>query len=196
MGKPSPKTTMTLNKQVIVWARGNLMKTVGKGECWDLAEEALKKAGAKTSNDLGEVKKDSDYVWGTLKDVKDVDPGDILQFRDHEVTITTYTKVTFPDGSWTEETQTETKMRGHHTAIVNSKVDRNGVILTLEQHVKPLGKVVQSKTLHTRGYTTEATANKRMKNRYTKKLDNAKVFTKTTIKVKGKIWAYKPKSKQ
>ena len=67
---------------------------------------------------------DADYRWGTpVADLKLVRPGDILQFRDHEVEITTETttRETFVDGSWDEKTATKTRTqkRGHHTAIVS-----------------------------------------------------------------------------
>src|SRR3712207_6939702 len=48
-----------------------------------LGEAALKNAGAQTSRDLGEVGEDTDYVWGDPIDLKDLQPGDILQLRNH-----------------------------------------------------------------------------------------------------------------
>ena len=42
---------------------------VGRGECWDLGEAALKQAGASTSNDFGPVGADTDYVWGDPIDI-------------------------------------------------------------------------------------------------------------------------------
>jgi hypothetical protein len=73
---------LTINQRVVQWANGQLRKQVGKGECWDLAEQTFKRAGAETS--------------------------------------------------------------------ANGKLDANGVVKTFEQHVKPLGKAVQSETLYTR----------------------------------------------
>jgi hypothetical protein len=37
------------------------------------------------SHDLGPVGDDEDYVWGQSIDIKDLEPGDILQLRDHLV---------------------------------------------------------------------------------------------------------------
>ena len=73
----------TTNQQVVNWARAQNGKQVRKGECWDLADAALRQAGAKSSADLGPMDEDADYVWGdAVSDLKDVQAGDILQFRD------------------------------------------------------------------------------------------------------------------
>jgi hypothetical protein len=188
---------LTTNQKVVQWASGQLNKQVGKGECWDLAEQALKHAGAETSVDLGPVEDDSDYVWGDEIDhVKDIEPGDILQFRDYEVTTTTETEYTFPDGSGGTEVTTETAERGHHTAIANGKLDANGVVKTFEQHVKPSGKVVQNKILYTRDVPPKETHTVvKRTNPDTKKVDTAKVTKKVTVTVSGTIWVYKPKPK-
>jgi hypothetical protein len=56
----------------------------------------------------------------------------------------------FPDGSTLTESNVAVAKRGHHTAIAVGMLDLNGALKTLEQHVKPLGDVVQNKTLQTR----------------------------------------------
>lgn len=187
---------LTTNQKVVVWAQGKLGRKVGAGECWDLGEAALKQAGAQTSNDLGPVGDDSDYIWGDEIDIKDVQPGDILQLRDHEVTTTTDTEYVFPDGSSEQKSQSVTAARGHHTAIANGKLDADGVVQTLEQHVKPLGEVVQNKRLSTRDIpdVTRKTTEKRA-NPNTKKIETAKVTTTVTVTVTGTIWVYRPKSR-
>jgi hypothetical protein len=77
-------------------ARCKLGQKIGRGECWDLGEQALKQAGAHTSNDLGPIGDDTDYIWGEpISDVKDIEIGDLLQLRDHVVITTTETKYTF-----------------------------------------------------------------------------------------------------
>ena len=63
---------LTLDQKVVVWARGKLGQKVGRGECWDLGEGALKQAGAATSNDLGPVEADTNYVWGDSVDLSKV----------------------------------------------------------------------------------------------------------------------------
>ena len=188
---------LTLNQKVVVWARGKLGKKIGRGQCWDLGENALKDAGAQTSNDLGPVGDDIDYVWGDpIKDIKDVQPGDVLQIRDHEVITTTVITWTFPDGSTIEEEDERSAKRGHHTAIVDVAPGPDGVIRTLEQHVKPKGDVVQSLQLYTRSLptvTTDGVAKKAHPG--TKKSVSAKFQKKVTVEVKGTIWPYRPKSK-
>jgi hypothetical protein len=193
MGNPK----LTVEQQVLVWAQGQVGKRIGKGECWDLAERALEHAGAQTSTDLGPVEDDTDYVWGeTVDDAKDVEPGFILQLRDHVVTTTTETRYDFPDGSWEEKTEEITVERPHHTAIAKGKLDADGALKTLEQNVKPAGKVVQNKKLYTRDVppVTTTTIEQRM-NPDTKKLQRASVTKTVTITVTGTIWIYKPQAK-
>jgi hypothetical protein len=69
--------SLTTNQKVVVWARGKLGHKIGRGECWDLGEAALKQAGASTSSDLGPLGADTDYVWGDPIDLSKVEPGDI-----------------------------------------------------------------------------------------------------------------------
>jgi hypothetical protein len=174
-------------------------KKIGKGECWDLAEQALKNAGAKTSNDLGPVEDDTDYIWGQeIADVKDVEPGYILQIRDHVVAITTVTEYTFSDGSGGIDTVPSpmSLTRPHHTAIADGKLDADGAIKTLEQNVDPAGKVLQNKKIYTRDIPPVTTKSYVTKfNPNTKKMEKAEVTTTVTVKVTGKIWVYKPISK-
>jgi hypothetical protein len=190
------KQPLTTNQKVVVWVRGNLGKRVGRGECWDLGERALKQAGAQTSNDLGPVGDDEDYIWGDSIDLKDVEPGDILQFRDHVVTTTTETAYTFSDGTDVGDTTEVSAQRGHHTAIVNGKLDADGAVKTLEQHVKPLGGVVQNKKLYTQDVPPVVTkAFEKRTNPTTKKVETVEVTKTVTITVTGTIWAYRPKPK-
>ena len=194
MSKAQP---LTPNQKVVVWARGKLGAKVGRGECWDLGEQALKQAGAQTSNDLGPVKDDSDYIWGDpIDDVKHVEVGDILQIRNHVVTTTTVIEYTFKDGSTVTEKKESTAKRGHHTAIVNGKVDANGAVRTLEQHVKPRGDIVQNMRLYTRDVPSVVTkTSERRTHPRTKRIELADVKTTVTIKVTGTIWPYRPKPK-
>jgi hypothetical protein len=190
------KSPMTLNQKVVVWAQGHLGKKVGVGECWDLGESALKQAGAQTSNDLGPVGDDSDYIWGDQIDMKDVQPGDIIQLRDHEVTTTTETEYTFSDGTSVDDTKDSVAQRGHHTAIANGKLEANGSLKTLEQHVKPLGEKVQNKKLFTRDVPPVVTKKLEKKlNPATKKMETVEVTTTVTVNVTGTTWVYRPKAK-
>jgi len=88
-----------LGPTVLNWANGQIGRQVGAGECWDLADRALKSAGAKSSADYGLTGPDDDYIWGNPVQFKDALPGDILQFRDYVMTTKTVIDVTFGDGA-------------------------------------------------------------------------------------------------
>lgn len=166
-------------------------KQIGRGECWDFAEAALKQAGAKTSADFGPVGEDTDYVWGEPIALKDVIAGDILQFRDFVVTTSTATERTFKDDSGDIETKEVTVERPHHTAIVGS-VRGAGAFQIFEQNVEPKGKVVQRHLLHTSDVPPVSTTTYKMVTG-SSKLVQVKVVTTVSISVTGKIWAYRAK---
>jgi hypothetical protein len=75
-----------LNRKVLEYARDNLGKKIGDGECATLAARALHKAEARRWS----ISRPGEYVWGKLvrtvtADTNltgDVLPGDILQFRE------------------------------------------------------------------------------------------------------------------
>lgn len=194
MGKGDSLTT---NQKVVIWAQGKLGHKIGRGQCWDLGEQALKQAGASTSNDLGPVGEDTDYVWGDpISSLSQIEPGDILQIRDHLVTIETTTEYLFKDGSKIEEKTEHTAKRGHHTAIVNGKLDSNGGVKTLEQHVKPKGDVVQNMYLYTRDVPAVVTKSiGQYKHPGTRQLERVNITKTVTITVTGTIWPYRPKPK-
>ena len=116
-------------------AAGHLVgqKVVGTGECYDLADAVLRDAGAKSAPDFGKVTKsrDQDYKWGTKIDLKDAKPGDILQFRNHQVVVSVVKKTTktYPDGhsATTIDKNSTPYKRGQHTSIVLSN-DGSGQI--------------------------------------------------------------------
>lgn len=189
-------TEQTLGQKVVIWAEGKLGKKIGDGKCWALGEEALKQAGAQTSNDLGPVGKNTDYIWGDqIDNIKDVQPGDILQIRDHLITTTTVITYKFADGSSITETQEHVATRGHHTAIVRSMPDVNGTLETYEQHVNGRD-VVQKLKLRTSsiGARTTLSVGKHQHPK-TKKLEQANISTTVTVNVTGTVWAYRPKAK-
>lgn len=118
-----------INQQVIFYAKSNSGKKVKHGECWDLAQEALKSAGAKTSDEYGKITATADYVWGTPVTLGSVRPGDIIQFKNYEVEIEY--KLSKPDGS--AYTGSVTLGAPHHTAIVEH-VGASGEIMVWEQN--------------------------------------------------------------
>jgi hypothetical protein len=187
---------LTLNQKVVVWARGKLGQKIGRGECWDLGEGALKQAGAATSNDLGPVEADTNYVWGDPVDLSKIEPGDVLQIRDHLVTTNTTIEYVFQDGSTVTERDEHTAKRGHHTAIANGTLDANGGLRTLEQHVKPRGDIVQNMYLYTRDVPAVVTKSiGQHAHPRTKHVERVSVTKTVTITVKGTIWPYHPKAK-
>jgi hypothetical protein len=84
-GDPKEPDVPELNRKVLEFARNNLGKKVGDGECATLAARALRKAEARRSS----TSRDGGYVWGKLVRTVtpgthltgDVLPGDILQLR-------------------------------------------------------------------------------------------------------------------
>lgn len=60
-----------LNEAVLNFASNNLGNQIGRGECWDLADQALRNAGAEPARG---------YTFGDRVDLDEVIPGDILQF--------------------------------------------------------------------------------------------------------------------
>jgi hypothetical protein len=181
----------TINQKVLIWARGQIGKQVGDGECWTLPDRALKRAGAQSSTTTGD---DDDYVWGDPIQLKDILPGDILQFRDFLVVKQTDTKASTPDG-WSGGGQyRDPKTRGHHTAIVDAILGPNQVRI-LEQHVKPLGPKVQAHTIPLRRETSpSATTYEDFKDEKGKVRRGAKVTRTVTFEVSGSVWAYRPKA--
>lgn len=110
-----------LNKQIIAFVKTTLHKKVGKGECWDLAAQALNKTGASW---------DKNYVFG--KEIATsgecIYPGDIIQFEGVEVE---YEK----KGTFYKEDME------HHTAIIYEVKDKGSFILA-EQNTAIHGRKV------------------------------------------------------
>jgi hypothetical protein len=131
----------TLNENVASWAFNHRGQTVGTGECFDLADQALRQSGAKSASDFCTVTRDADYIWGTPVNILAVQRGDILQFRDYGVQETAYsTVIKYPIfGGLSEIVSQDSPTllreydRPHHTAIVS--VNRGGGTLSvLEQN--------------------------------------------------------------
>ncbi|MGC2194087.1 MAG: hypothetical protein WA628_05385 [Terriglobales bacterium] len=182
-------------------AAGHLVgkKVVGSGECYDLADQVLREAGAKSAPDFQKVTKsrDQDYKWGTPINPKDAKPGDILQFRDHQIVkeVVTKTTRTYPDGHSTQSIDKSSTPyhRGQHTSVVLSN-DGGGKMTVAEQHVLDhdtgkLSGTVRKNDLYTKD-TSWKTTNTRMEG-------NVQVKEETTVNVTvtGTIHAYRPQPK-
>jgi hypothetical protein len=183
------------NQKVTIWALGRLGQRVGSGECFDLADQALRNAGANSAADLGPTGDDADYVWGDSIQLKDAMGGDILQFRDHEGTTTVVTESTFADGTVEDDTEVMTVDREHHTAIVDANLG-GGRYRIIEQNVDPVGKKVQRNLLDTRDRSPPPTTSRKfVMNPTTGKVEMATVVVTTTVEVTGTIRAYHPQPK-
>ena len=158
----SPKTG-DLGEKVVNFARGKLGQRLGSGECFDLADQALRSASAKSAADFGRVAKDADYVWGASVSPSDARPGDIIQFRDYRYDRTIETS--------TRE-DTDFQERPHHTAIVE-RMDGAGAITVLEQNA-PDGSPGKRTQLFFSDVSTTSGGKK------------------TTIKVQGSFRFYRP----
>jgi hypothetical protein len=164
---PSAPSGANLGAQVVTFAEGKSSQRVGDGECFALADQALKNAGAKSAADFGTITDEADYKWGTQVSLADVKPGDIVQFRDYEFTR----REEKEDGAWKERTE----KRPHHIAIVKS-VDGNGLLTVIEQN-SPKRSAVRKIQL---GFaSTSFTSDK----------------TTITLSPSGSVWFYRPQSK-
>ena len=122
---------------MIGFARKNIGKQVGDGECAALAAEAFKEAGAKGHGQYKDSPNDGDYVWGELVYGLEiapnlrtestpvgttVKPGDIVQFRDAKFSGKA------GGGTYTSEAS-------HHTAVVVGASKDGKTLEVLQQNV-------------------------------------------------------------
>jgi hypothetical protein len=142
----------------------------GDGECYTLVNRALRAAEAKTAADFGPVSPDADYIWGTSVALADLQPGDVIQFRDY-----TYERVTVTDDDSGTTTEEHAEDRPHHTAIVRS-VDGGGAVTVWEQNAPEGSSVRHTQLFFTSGRTTSGTRT-------------------TTISVRGTFWFYRPEAR-
>jgi hypothetical protein len=153
----------SLSDRVVSFARDKIGQGVGSGECFDLADQALRNAGAKSAADFGTVTRNADYVWGSSITLADARPGDIIQFRNYRYDRTVETA---------SGTDTDFQERPHHTAIVE-RVDEAGAITVLEQNA-PDGSPGQRSQLFFSNVSTNAAGRR------------------TTIRVQGRVRFYRP----
>lgn len=94
-----------LQREIVNFAADNIGRKVGRGECWDLADQAMRAAGAEPPKG---------YTYGNQIPLSEIQPGDILQF----------TSARFDEpGYWT--------IMGmpNHTAVVHAVGDTRTFIL-------------------------------------------------------------------
>ena len=94
-----------LNKQIIEYVKTTIGKKVDRGECWDLANQALTRIDADWNHE---------YKYGKLLNPKEdtIYPGDIIQFEG--------VQVKYKKGNTTYSESME-----HHTAIIYSIIQKD-----------------------------------------------------------------------
>jgi len=156
---------------VVAFAQQRAGQRVGDGECFALADRALRSAGAKSAADFGTVAPDADYVWGATSTVGDAKVGDIIQFRDYRYDR----EVTVEKADGSSQTRTDFQERPHHTAIVTT-VGAGGAITVIEQNA-PEGSGVHRTQL------------------FFQDRDDSSGSTTTKITVRGTFQIYRPQAR-
>jgi hypothetical protein len=168
----SPKEGQgSIAEQIVSFPRHRMGQRVGDGECFAVADRALRGAGAKSAADFGTVVPDADYVWGTSIAPSELRPGDVIQLRDYRYDREIDTSN--PDGSGT--TATDFQERPHHTAIVEH-VGNNGAVTVLEQNSPRGGPIVRNQLFFTSGTSTSGNQT-------------------TRITLQGTFWFYRPQTR-
>lgn len=116
-----PTELPAINQRIVDHVLSQKGTKVGRGECWDLAADALNTAGAKW---------DGMYKYGEVVDWKknEVVPGDIVQMANVQV-------------EHKEENMSRREFYGKHTAVVIA-VRKRGDFSLAHQNVDPVGKKV------------------------------------------------------
>ncbi|MHB2019838.1 MAG: hypothetical protein ACYCW6_23105 [Candidatus Xenobia bacterium] len=156
-------TVSPLASRILQFARAHMYQRVGDGECTTLVDAALKAAGAKGLGDFGSYGPDSNYVWGTPVKLEDVQPGDVIQFRDYQSEI----HVENSGGR-----HSKTASAPHHTAIVVSN-DGGGRLTVIHQNASP-GGGVETEQLSFGSGTFDVGGDH------------------ITVKTTGQVWFYRP----
>jgi hypothetical protein len=162
-----PKAPASIPESVVTFASQNMGQRVGDGECFALADSALRSAGAKSAASYGTIVPDADYVWGTEVSLPGLKPGDIIQFRDYR-----YRKLVVKEDDKNIDEKESSEDRPHHTAIVE-RVGADGVVTVLEQN-SPQGSAVHRTTLYFKNSESESGGQK------------------TKVTVTGAFWFYRP----
>lgn len=107
--------TTAQSSQIVQFASNNLGQRVGDGQCFALVDQALRSIGARSASDFGDITPTANYVWGREVTIDLVQAGDAIQFQNYSFQETITTRVTNPDGSSSEETETRSESRPHHS---------------------------------------------------------------------------------
>ena len=169
-GSAASAGAVSMADQIVASVRRRAGERVGNGECFTLVDRALRAAGARSAADFGPVAPAVDYVWGRTVSLSDVQPGDVIQFRNYRYDRDVVTRT----GPRTDTT-TDFQTRPHHTAIVE-RVGANGSLTVLEQNVPRRSPVLRSQLFFTNSTTRSG-------------------GTTTTIRVQGTFWFYRPQAR-
>lgn len=138
----------SLKEKIVQFCQEKLDKQVGDGDCYDLAKYALKAAGAKPQGRYPDNPGKNDYVWGQLVvsveatetdqkrqgKAKDIQPGDIIQFRD-----------TKWEGQRSTGKGRYSMALRHHTAVVSGVEDGGKVVRIYHQNYGGKKTVMEGK---------------------------------------------------
>ena len=118
---PAQDDLPPLNREIISYVETVIGQQVDRGECWDLAYQALTRIDAKW---------DGEYKYGRQLNPKrhQIYPGDLIQFRN--------VKVRYQEGN-----TIYTETMDHHTAIVYRVIDE-GVFELAHQNTGFSGRTV------------------------------------------------------
>ena len=161
---------LSMADQIVSYARRHRGIRIGNGQCFTLVDRALRGASARTAADYGTVTPDADYTWGSSVSLSDLQPGDMIQFRDYVYERT----VVIEDSSGTRTTE-DGGDRPHHTAVVET-VDGNGAVTALEQNAPEGSAVGRHQLYFTSGTRTSGNRT-------------------TTIAVRGTFWFFRPQAR-
>lgn len=173
-----------LNKKVLDFAKRKIGSRVfaviessdgkqrekGLGECWDLAFEALRNAGAKTPHDFGKT-----YKWSnTIVSLNNAKPGDIIQYDAVSIKVT----VVEDQGDQGSSSKWQTNEIGtpEHTAIIK-EIGANGYVTVVEQNMN------NRKTTRVNSY-------------YLKNTSFTTGNTTTTVVLRGQFSIFRPEAKR
>jgi hypothetical protein len=112
----------------------------GKGECWDLAFQAIKEAGGKTPWDYYRLKGEDIYIWSNsiIDKLENALPGDIIQFHYFAP------KYKIKIGSATVNISPPESIAPRHTAIIKENLGK-GAFSLYEQNAKGKKIVIESR---------------------------------------------------
>jgi hypothetical protein len=171
-------TLTTVGDRVVAYVSTLQGRQVGDGECFSLVDNALSANGLRSAAAYGEITPDADYVWGRPVSLTQVQPGDVLQFRNFRIVKRITTTQQMPGGQLARTESEDFEERDHHTAIVERNFGDS--VSIFEQNVEPEGRVVQRNRIALKSHTENET----------NAAESSQNFIQ--ISVEGEVFAYRP----